>query len=82
LTDIPVGLPSDLLTRRPDIIEDEDTLPFFGRFKARLAFAAARHYIPLRELGRGTFVPALDGIRAALASIASDLVSQGRLEGC
>jgi len=55
-------------------------LPASRRPSARLALRLARACIPMREVGKGAFLRAVDVGRAAARAIGDDLVSQGLLD--
>lgn len=46
---------------------------------AALLLRVARHFVPLRELGRSAFLRAVDGARAAARAAGAELCTQGRL---
>ena len=80
LTDIPAGLPSDLLTRRPDIVEAEENLLAAN---ANIGAARAAFFPTISLTGNfGTLSPTLGGLfkpgSAAWAFRAADLAADLR----
>ncbi|ORA08132.1 PEP-utilizing enzyme [Mycobacterium arosiense] len=68
--------------RRQAAEAEELLLASLGRARrpaAVLLLRAARHFVPLRELGRAAFLRAVDGARAAARAAGTELAAQGRL---
>jgi pyruvate,water dikinase len=55
-------------------------LPSRARQSARATLAFARHFIPLREVGKAAFLQTIDTGRAAARSLGEHLVRRGRLK--
>jgi pyruvate,water dikinase len=55
-------------------------LPGKKRPTARLVIRLASRYLPLREVGRSTFLQAIDAARAASRELGADLTARGRLD--
>ena len=55
-------------------------LPAEARRVARLKLALARHFIPLREVGKAAFLQAIDAGRAAARALGVQLARDGRLD--
>lgn len=71
---------ADRIARREEA-EDQlyRSLGRIGRLKARLILRLARRFVPLRGVGKVSYLQALDVIRATARQIGALLVEQGRL---